>query len=107
MAIVDARPLLDDITHGIVQTVLEGFADLVTCRPIGMVVGPIPWTAIRAWALDPDRGDLDDEARAILVRSIRYLDDSEMAERAKKSKPPPPAPRGPVARAAQAAQRSG
>lgn len=53
------------------QTVLRAWADLSTCRPIGMTVGPIPWTAIVQWA---EFHDLDRDAAGILVHVIRQLD---------------------------------
>lgn len=50
---------------------LAAWGDLSTCRPIGMTVGPIPWTAIVQWC---EFHGLDDEASAVLVHVIRTLD---------------------------------
>lgn len=85
---------------------MEAWDDLSTCRPIGMVVGRIPWTAIDTWT--QRQRDLDDDARAIIARAIRYVDDIEFAERTKKQTPKPPGtstprPRVPAARGARAA----
>ena len=71
-----------------------------------MAVGKIPWTAIREWVRD--QRDLDDDARAILVRAIRYVDDLDYAERNKKQQPPPgrppPRPAAPATRPPRTAQ---
>jgi hypothetical protein len=56
---------------------LTAWAELSTCRPIGMAVGPIPWTAIIAWARFHG---LDREATGVLVTVIRRLD-NDRAER--------------------------
>lgn len=50
----------------------QAYHELSTCRPVGMGVGPIPWTAISEYALrngvfDPD--DFDE-----LVHHVRALD---------------------------------
>ena len=34
----------------------RAFTDLSTCREVGMAIGPIPWTAIRAYADTYDLG---------------------------------------------------
>jgi hypothetical protein len=56
---------------------LRAWGDLSTCRPIGMAVGFIPWTAIIEWARFHG---LDREATQILVDVIRKLD-HDRAER--------------------------
>jgi hypothetical protein len=85
-----------------VRDVVEAYHDLDTCRPLGMVAGKIPVTHIREHVADVYR-DLDADARAIVVRAIRYVDDLEFSERAKK-KPGAPPPRGPVAKTARRSQ---
>lgn len=48
------------------------FLELSSCRPLGFgAVGPIPWTAIRAFAHDRE---LDDEDADYFVAMIRALD---------------------------------
>lgn len=62
---------------------LDAWQDLSTCRPIGMAVGPIPWTAIVAWC---EFHELDREITAVVVHVIRTLDiQRAVAERAKQA----------------------
>ena len=56
---------------------MRAWHELGTCRPRGMDVGPIPFTAAIAWA---DFNGLDVVAATQLWRVIRYLD-NERAER--------------------------
>jgi len=65
----------------------RAFRDLDTCRPIGMIAGLIPWTAIVTWC---DVEGLDAEARRILTAAIRYVDVEQYEKRAKNQ----PKPRG-------------
>ena len=32
------------------QGVWDAYRELATCRPIGMVTGPVPWTAVHEYA---------------------------------------------------------
>lgn len=55
----------------------EAFMELSSCRSIGMGIGPIPWTAIRAYAAYLGLGDGEDFHRfQTLVRGMDavYLD---------------------------------
>ena len=57
--------------------IMAAFADLSTCRPIGMAVGPIPWTAIDAYA---SRAGLTPAARRTFTGSVRALDRAYLAD---------------------------
>lgn len=60
----------------------EGFWELNTCRSYGNgVVGPIPWTAVRAYA---DEHEFKGHSRADLFTIIRALDDAYLAKVNKK-----------------------
>lgn len=48
--------------------VMEAFHELGTCRPIGMSVGAIPWTAIDQYAAN--EGIADRERFRILIRTL-------------------------------------
>lgn len=50
---------------------MAAFADLSTDRAIGMAVGPIPWTAIKAYA---DEHELAGNARRVFFGCIRAID---------------------------------
>jgi hypothetical protein len=68
---------------------LHAFFDLTTCRAIGMDLGPIPWTAIVAYA---DRAGLDPAGCEAFVAVIRTLDGAYLADerarvQAQKEKP--------------------
>ena len=65
-------PALDNrpVTIGL-NWLWEAFMDLTTCRPIGMGVGPIPWTAIQTYA-ESER--LDPEETWTLHQVIRHMD---------------------------------
>jgi hypothetical protein len=65
--ILDARPEIDDCA----EDILRCWHDLESCRAIGMVVGPIPWTAVIEWAR---LHRLDRRATMLLADVIRYLD---------------------------------
>ena len=50
---------------------MTAFRDLSSCRSLGMGLGPIPWTAIEAYAY---ANDLDDYERWELHTVIRHVD---------------------------------
>lgn len=50
---------------------MVAFYDLDTCRSVGFDVGPIPWTAINAWAAEHG---LAGELRRVFVTVIRRMD---------------------------------
>lgn len=56
---------------------MRAFANLSTCRAIGMAVGPIPWRDAVAYA---DRAGLDEEAAEVFVEVISALDADYLAE---------------------------
>lgn len=56
---------------------VRAWNDLSTCRPIGMDVGPIPWTAIVTWA---EFHELDLDSTMLITDVIRLLD-FELSER--------------------------
>lgn len=56
---------------------VQAWNDLSTCRPIGMAVGPIPWTSIVTWC---EYHGFDREASDVMLYVIRQLD-AERAER--------------------------
>lgn len=58
---------------------MEAFADLSTCRDLGMGVGPIPWTAIDRYA---ERAELTRPAGRVLATCIRALDRAYLADAA-------------------------
>lgn len=58
--------------------IMAAFADLSTDRSIGFATGPIPWTAIAAYA---DGAGLDREASKTFVGYIRALDRAYLADR--------------------------
>lgn len=70
--ILDVRPELDDCA----EDILRCWHDLESCRPMGLVVGPIPWTAIIEWAR---LHRWDREATVLLADVIRYLDTQRVA----------------------------
>lgn len=49
----------------------EAFSKLGSCRQIGMGIGPVPWTAIEAWA---DAHGYDDDHREDLHYHVEALD---------------------------------
>lgn len=61
---------------------IEAWADLGTCRSFGLGVGPIPWTAIVAWAKSER---LDRDLRKLLVAVIRRLDRDFLEAQASKN----------------------
>lgn len=70
-----------------VALVLGAWGDLVTCRPIGMSIGPIPWTAMREWC---HVEGLDHVASGVLVEALRHVDAYDLKQRSeKKSRTPP------------------
>lgn len=50
---------------------IRAWHDLATCRGFGMAVGPIPFTAVLAWA---DFYELDRETTALLWDVLRILE---------------------------------
>ena len=50
---------------------VRAWNQLGTCRAIGMVAGPIPWTATEQWCTAEA---LDDDARELVHDVITYLD---------------------------------
>lgn len=50
---------------------LSAWRDLSTCRPIGMAVGPVPFTALLEWARFHS---LDREATRIVWSVVRRID---------------------------------
>lgn len=50
---------------------MVAFHDLATCRSVGFDIGPIPWTAITAWAAEHG---LRGETRRVFVTVIRRMD---------------------------------
>lgn len=56
------------------------FADLSTCRAIGLATGPIPWTAVDAYA---GREGLRGQARRVFVGAIRDLDAAYLRDQAR------------------------
>jgi len=51
--------------------ILCAFHDLSTCRAVGMTIGPIPWTAIVAYA---DRAGFTGSTATAFVEVIRTMD---------------------------------
>lgn len=64
---VAARP---ELAPGL-EFFYASFWELSTCRSLGWVVGPIPWTAVCEWSR---RHGLDDEQAADLEHVIRAMD---------------------------------
>ena len=58
---------------------MMAFADLSTCRAIGFATGPIPWTAVDAYAA---REGLTGQARQVFVGAIRALDAAYLHDQA-------------------------
>lgn len=61
----------------------EAFTELSTCRPMGMSIGPIPWTAIDQYGL---RHGFEADGFEYLVRMVRALDDAFLAYSQRKAK---------------------
>ena len=55
--------------------VWEAFGHLQTCRPVGMGLGPIPWTAINEWVRAKEVADVERFER--LIRAM----DNEVLQR--------------------------
>ena len=51
----------------------DAFLDLSTCRPTGMGMGPIPWSAIRDYAVT---FDFDVDQHEDLYHFIRVMDNA-------------------------------
>ena len=79
--VLNAEPPQDNA----MGVVLHAWEDLSTCRPIGMAVGPIPWTAAMEWC---DRHDLDEQSARLLWSVIKRLDRDELS-RQDKNRPAP------------------
>ena len=58
----------------------EAWIDLSSCRMVGFGVGPIPWTAMKAWADDKNLNCIE---RQDLYHLIPSADAIFLAERAK------------------------
>lgn len=54
--------------------------DLTSCRAIGMGEGPIPWLAVRQYAVD---AELEEESREDLFYFIGKMDTAYLEHRAK------------------------
>mgnify|MGYP001545692268 CR=1 FL=1 len=80
-AILAERPEHDDAT----EIAVMAFHDLETCRPIGLVAGLIPWTAIDRWC---ERHGLDDLAALVLIEAVTYADREDFKERTRKQSTP-------------------
>ncbi len=65
--VYDSEPERD----GAVGRCIHAWADLNTCRPVGMSSGLIPWTAIVCWC---QFHLFDREATQIMIHVIRTLD---------------------------------
>lgn len=84
-AILAERPSRD----GAIDIVLEALDCLSTSRPIGMVVGLIPWHLMREWCRVEG---LDDAATGVLVDALKYVDLDEFKKRNTKDAATPRAP---------------
>jgi hypothetical protein len=62
-------PLLDAAA----QLVVDCWNDVDSCRSIGMVLGPIPYTAVVLWS---DRNGLDPDVADMLWGAIKIVDAS-------------------------------
>lgn len=63
---LDARPTVDGV-----EWIWDAWIDLGTCRAIGMDIGPVPWTAISAWA---QWNGLDGDDFEELTFCVRHLE---------------------------------
>ena len=77
------RPETPGDAHPIEHWIMRAYSDLSTCRPIGMGVGPIPWTAVDTYC---ERKGLVGDARLVFEVCIRALDHHELAEYAAQMK---------------------
>lgn len=55
---------------------IRSFWELSSCRNFGWVIGPIPWTAIRSYAVD---AGLDSGMRSVFAEVIRELDEAYLS----------------------------
>jgi len=62
------------------------FWDLDTCRPVGFGYGPIPWSAVRDYALT---FEFDEEQQEALFYLIRKLDNAYLQHQHKVKKNAP------------------
>ncbi len=62
-----AEPMLDYGT----AIILRAYGELSTCRPGGMSLLPIPWTAMLAWV---EHHELEDDVANHLIRVLRIVD---------------------------------
>lgn len=65
--IINAMPGLDAAS----QLVVDCWADVFSCRSIGMAIGPIPYTAVMWWA---DRNGCDRDVTDMLWQAIQIVD---------------------------------
>ena len=77
------KPLLEMPDLGSLCWLYTAFLDLSSCRSMGVAIGPIPWTAIQAYA---NEWDLVEYPRALLFSAIRCADDMVVSYYANKSK---------------------
>ena len=81
-AVLDAEPEQDDA----MGLVLLAWDDLLTCRPLGMDLGPVPWSAAMDWC---DRHGLDAQGARVVWSVIRRID---LADRERRTRPAPGSP---------------
>lgn len=62
---------------------LSAFSELNTCRRAGFGLGPIPWTAIIAFA---EQYELEYDLKSTFLRVIRALDQEFLEYKAEKGK---------------------
>ena len=65
------EPLRDCPCIDGLEWLYAAFSELSTCRSMGLTPGPIPWTAIRAYA---DELELVEYSRELLFYAVRALD---------------------------------
>jgi hypothetical protein len=79
-----ARERDEQIGDGAVETIVRAWNDLQTCRPIGMIAGLIPWTAMDRWC---EVEQLDEDGRRIVIQALRWLDIEDFKKRNPKKSP--------------------
>lgn len=86
MALREGRPLPRKIANAPtldlgLELYYNAFWELDTCRPQGFGPGPIPWTAMNAYAL---RYDMTDEQTDELFHFVRAMDRAYLEHQAKR-----------------------